>query len=414
MIFPVKNMQLNSAILVHVLKTIFSLILLITLWSGCDTNLDQHQITEYNWSVEENGILLNGELIEVRGVVYVPGYPGYLPWEIEDNVSLPADLQNSIDIDLQNIVDMGANTVRLWGAPQYCYESIAERGDLYILQTIWINSEQADLHNENFKQNTKNYISSVIDRIYLGFGADDPPVLGYMIGNELNEMSINSTDDLHPDINQFSGNFIITDSTLTASEVFLAEMADYAKSYVTGIYGDSILVSYGNEIRTFEIIDTPFLDFRCHNAYSYAVDYYLPNPIFGSSTGTIFQGWIEYLKSFYPEMPLLISETGLSVAPGAYQVGPPNYGYGGNTEDEQAQGILANLADINSAEVTLAGVVIHEYLDSWWKFGLEDSYTQDPDDVEEWFGIVKLKPADDWYFTEFRPAYLLIKEQWGN
>ena len=93
-------------------------------------------------------------------------------------------------------------------------------------------------------------------------------------------------------------------------------------------------------------------------------------------------------------------------------MGPPNYGYGGNTEDEQATGILQNLADIDSASVSIAGVAIHEYLDAWWKFGLEDSMSQDPNDIEEWFGIVRLVPDGAGYSTEARPAYNELRDAW--
>ncbi len=122
--------------------------------------------------------------------------------------------------------------------------------------------------------------------------------------------------------------------------------------------------------------------------------------------------WIEEIKNKHPNKPLLISETGLSVSPNASPVGPPDYGYGGNTESEQAMGLVQNIIDINTLNLPTAGVCIHEYLDAWWKFGLEDSYTQDPDDVEEWFGLVRLINAGDWYSTEFRSAYETIKNIW--
>ena len=85
-----------------------------------------------------------------------------------------------------------------------------------------------------------------------------------------------------------------------------------------------------------------------------------------------------------------ITETGLSISPNAPNVGPPDYGYGGNTEQEQSVGIIQNINDLESANFDGAGIIIHEFLDAWWKFSLEDSYTQDPDDIEEWFGIVKI------------------------
>jgi hypothetical protein len=77
-----------------------------------------------------------------------------------------------------------------------------------------------------------------------------------------------------------------------------------------------------------------------------------------------------------------------------------------------ANGILQNIQDIQTAAWPIAGVCIHEYLDAWWKFGLEDSYTQDPNDIEEWFGIVKLKKQGNGYITEFRPSYLSLKDLW--
>ncbi len=100
------------------------------------------------------------------------------------------------------------------------------------------------------------------------------------------------------------------------------------------------------------------------------------------------------------------------MSPNAAHLGPPNYGYGGNTESEQATGILQNLADIQSAAISISGAVIHEYLDAWWKFGLEDSLSQDPDDVEEWFGIVRLVPQGAGFSTEPRPVYDQLKATW--
>ena len=45
---------------------------------------------------------------------------------------------------------------------------------------------------------------------------------------------------------------------------------------------------------------------------------------------------------------------------------------------------------MSTARDPLAGVLVHEFLDAWWKTGYEDSLTQDPDDVEEWFGLIRL------------------------
>ncbi len=364
------------------------------------------------FTVNEHLIHKDGLPFEVKGVVYVPGYPGFLPWQLETSTQLSAELQNSILQDITDIKAMGANTVRFWGTPAYSYQALKNVGGLNFIQTIWLDGSVADFQDNNFKENTKAYIKAIIDRIYSVYTDNNPPLVAYLVGNELSETSIKATNAAHPEIQQYLGKYIATGEGINATEAFIAEMADYALSYEFEQYGKRSLVSYANDIRTAYYVETPFLDFRSHNAYSYAVPYYRPSTILGSATGTYFQGWVEELKSRHPDMPLLITETGLSVSPNAYRVGAPNYGYGGNTVEDQTNGLLQNLNDIQTTSLPIAGVVIHEYLDAWWKFGLQDSYTQDPNDIEEWFGIAKLKESGDWYSTEFRDVYYEIKQLW--
>jgi len=364
------------------------------------------------FTVDSDFIYKDGERFDLRGVVYVPGEPGYLPWEIEPMASLPADVIARIDADLAGIKALGANSVRLWGAPGYCYEAVRELGGLDILQTIWLDAEVVDFQDAAFKTQSKTYIRTVVDRVYDAYPNDDPPIVAFLVGNELSEASILSTNQAHPEITSFTGNYFLAEN-VNASEAFIAEMADYLRTYEWQTYGRTTLISYANDIRTVDLVDTPFLDFRSQNVYSYAVPYYRPETLPGSASGTLYQGWIEELKYMHPGVPLLVTETGLSVSPNAVHVGPPNYGYGGNTEAEQAAGILQNLADLQSASISVAGVTIHEYLDAWWKFGLEDSLSQDPDDIEEWFGMVRLVSYGAGYSTEPRPVYDAVRDLWG-
>ena len=374
---------------------------------------DEPVDTPTQFSVDADFIYRNGERFDLKGVVYVPGQPGYLPWEIESMTSLPADVITRIDADLAGIKELGANTVRLWGAPAYCYEAISALGGLNILQTIWFDGHVGDFQNTAFKTQSRSYIRTVVDRVYAAYPDNNPPVVAFLVGNELSDASILSTNQAHPDITSYTGNYFIAEN-INASEAFIAEMADYLRTYEGETYGRTSLISYANEIRTVHLIDTPFLDFRSQNAYSYAVPFFRPQTLPGSTTGTLYQGWVEELKYMHPGVPLLITETGLSVSPNAVHQGPPNFGYGGNTEAEQATGILQNLADIQSASISIAGVTIHEYLDAWWKFGFEDSLSQDPDDIEEWFGMVRLVPDVTGYSTEPRPVYDRVSAVWGS
>jgi hypothetical protein len=366
----------------------------------------------YSFTVDRDQILKNGAPFQVKGVVYVPFSPGYLPWVIERETALDPVLNARIEEDVRQIRALGANTIRLWGAPKKCYEAIKQQGGIHFIQTIWIDGEQNDFQENGFKEQTKAYIREVIDRIYGVFSDKNPPLVAFLIGNELSKNSILQTNLAHPSINTYQGLHIRTSGNVNATEAFLAEMADYVKEYENSRYGRKSLVSYANDIRTADDIDVPFLDFRSHNAYSYAVPYYRPGTLPGSTSGTKFQGWVEELKRRFPDKPLLLTETGLSVSPNAQQVGPPNYGYGGNSELEQATGIMANLEDINTASVKIAGACIHEYLDAWWKFGLDDSYTQDGNDVEEWFGLMKMERVGGSYVVSPRQIVGLLSSYW--
>ena len=395
---------------------IFSLVFLQSCGGGSGTGTpstpDEPADSPTTFRVDADFLSKDGERFDLKGVVYVPGQPGYLPWEIEEMTNLPAEVISRIDTDLAGIKALGANTVRLWGAPAYCYEAIRALGGLNVLQTIWIDGDVGDFQDTAFKTQSKIYIRIVVDRAYAAYPDNNPPIVAFLVGNELSEASILSTNQAHPDITSYAGNYFFADN-INASEAFVAEMADYLRTYESETYGRTSLISYANDIRTVHLIDTPFLDFRSQNAYSYAVPFYRPQTLPGSASGTLYQGWVEELKYMHPGVPLLVTETGLSVSPNAVHQGPPNYGYGGNTEEEQASGILQNLTDIQSASMSIAGVIIHEYLDAWWKFGFEDSLSQDPDDVEEWFGIVRLVSDGTGYSTEPRPIYDQVGAIWN-
>ncbi len=324
-----------------------------------------------------------------------------MPWEIEASEALPAQLRERIHADIQHIREIGFNTIRLWGAPKAVYQEIKSTDGLQILQTLWVDSSQPDLLDSMFITSTKSYFRSVIDRIYSVYNDKTPPVCGYIIGNEISRNSMSTTGNLHPGMSSFHGNYIDCDS-VSAAEYFLAELGDFVKTYINENYGDIPLVTYANQVPDHDWIDAPFLDFRSFNVYSYAITDYIHNLSPGSVTGTHFQGCIEFLKNQYPDIPLLITEAGLSVSPNATHTGPPDYGYGGNTEDEQAAGLMQNLEDVETAETPMAGMVIHEYLDAWWK-NKNNTFEHDPNDVEEWFGVVRLEPLNDWYTTSDRP-----------
>lgn len=366
------------------------------------------------FKMDDHRFFRDGKHFLVKGVVYVPVYPGDLPWEVALKKELPETLKMWIRADLNDMDSMGANTVRLWDVPEFVYQAVKEERKFALIQTIWFDSNTKDLQDPSYKERCKEKIRITLKRIYSVYSRQDPPpILAYIVGSELSRSLIQTTDALHPGRKGYAGEFVSAPAGSSASESFLAEMADYLKTLESEQYGQTNLVSYANEARTYDLIDTPFLDFRSFNVYSYAIlDYAAPDN--GSFTGTFFQGWIEQLKSKYPRMPLLVTETGLSVSPEGPRLGPHEYGYGGNTAEDQARGIAQNWKDVRTAKPPIAGMVVHEYLDAWWKFGKRDSLEHNSGDAEEWFGITEIEKNGSGYLTRYRPAYKKLQELWDN
>ena len=82
---------------------IFSLVFLQSCGGGSSPGVsstpDEPDDTPTRFSVGADFIYKDGERFDLKGVVYVPGQPGYLPWEIEGMMSLPADVISRIDTD---------------------------------------------------------------------------------------------------------------------------------------------------------------------------------------------------------------------------------------------------------------------------------------------------------------------------
>lgn len=369
------------------------------------------------FTVDKDYIYLNGKKFLVKGINYMPEYPGELPWELNKLKPFPEKIRKRILNDIKNIKSLHANTIRFWGERPYpCFEGAKKEG-LYIFLTIWINGDIKDYQSANFKNFQKKYIRTIIDQVHNLEGVDySDIILAYAIGNELAESNIDSTDEKHPEVNHYKGKYITAPVGSTPTECFLAEMADYIKEYENDTYGVKHLVTYSNMQLTDPLLRCGFLDFISFNGYCHDTEIFSKNSD-GSHTGTYYQGWLEKTRERFPNKPLLISEFGLSTAPECVRVGPPTYGDGGNTEEDQANGIAQMWNDIITAKYPVAGGIIFVYQDIWWAPGnikepFEiDKESHNENDVHEWYGIVGLEgksPKD--FKVKKRKAFYRVRE----
>jgi hypothetical protein len=134
----------------------------------------------------------------------------------------------------------------------------------------------------------------------------------------------------------------------------------------------------------------PCLDFVSYNAYSYDPER-LRDHQAGPATGRPYAGYLAALKERYPNVPVVISETGLpdSPSPAATEqqwLHPwsPSYRAGGLSSAQVAEGLAERYWDARLSG-TVAGGCFFEWNDEWHKAGEPGVHNDHP---EEHYGLL--------------------------
>ncbi|MCK9555365.1 hypothetical protein M0R36_06085 [bacterium] len=357
---------------------------------------------------DSNFIYVDGEKTIIKGITYSPFYPG----ETHSDVPKKADIGK----DMKLIKELGANTILLyWLRDERIYKEAKKQG-LYIIQGVTVENNPRDFQDENFKKQIKKRIRYLTDTIHNYNGSDySDIILAYWVGGEFDEGAVNTTNRIHADSMPYKGTYVSAPDDANATESFLAETADYLKSHVRENYNRDAMVSHINWPVTDNLIETPFLDIALFDVYSYWPEKVYSHPK-GKTTRTAYQGYIEGLKKNYGKMPLIISEFG-------YATAPENPTESGNSESMQAVYLLNRWTDIITAEPPLAGGLVFEWSDEWYKQSkaakpvpaAKDKLYHEKDDYEEWFGIISI---DGNSFKDYdvrpKPAYYSVKWMYSD
>ena len=305
-----------------------------------------------NVEITDGWYYINGEKFFVKGIGYeTHTRPGQVPWVY----SFDADL---IRYDLNRFKNAGFNTIRTWSALSEEELQLVEESGLKILFGIWIDPA-GDFSDPGFRNEAYNQVNNV-----LNYSTNYNSIIGYLIMNEPQVQHIYDTG--------------------------AQSLADLWQSIIDLIHqkDPGIPVSFSNTIIG-DYINMKVFDFAGYNAYIY-------NPVTISNSHG-YGGYLHYLKEKRASgIPLIVTEYGLSVSPGT----PGNdYGYGGNTLEQQVSGDLLMYRDLIDANAQ--GNCVFQYHDGWWKGG--DEFTHDPT-PEEWFGLIEFSGLDDVYGTP-RPVW---------
>ena len=305
-------------------------------------NVTDVELLADNWlegnlglQIKDGWLTIDGEKFFVKGIGYEGTRPGYYPH------TMPFDA-TQVTLDMNRILDGRFNTIRTWAALSEQKLQLIDSIGLKIMFGISI-ATNGDYGSSVFIKNTEDSVRNT-----LAYSKNYDSIITYLIMNEPGPEDIQN-----------------------GGAADLVALWDRIKTIINTEH-PNVPVSFANTGWS-KFVDMSQFDASVYNLYMYAGD-------LKYSIG--YTGFVEQHKNFAPDNPFIVSEYGLSVSPS----GPGNYGYGGNTEQEQLDGNLymyRSLIDGNGQ-----GGCVFQYLDGWWKNGnIIDDHLTHEDEAEEWFGL---------------------------
>lgn len=303
--------------------------------------------------IDGDWLTVGGEKFLVVGLGYEIGCrPGMVPWDHEFRPDL-------LRADFKRIKEAGFNTLRTWNPMTDEELAVAAEFGLWVIQGIWYDAK-ADFGDQAFQEQALVQVAEAVTR-----SAKHPNILFYLVGNEPHGDAVYASGV--GEVNAFYRKLVQT-----------ARRSDPKRHF-----------SYANCVFT-DFMVPDMWDLTAQNVYPYA-------PFTIEKT----LGYRTYLEDVKHRLakgkPLVITEFGLSVSKKG-----DGRGYGGNTLDEQRDGVVALWDDALNAGAS--GGCAFMWIDGWWKSGDADSHDNTS---EEWYGLLA---ADDDPFGVPRPVYFALKE----
>ncbi|MDA3893613.1 MAG: hypothetical protein PF517_18260 [Salinivirgaceae bacterium] len=325
----------------------------IVMLAGCTVPSDDS--TRTNVEIKDNWYYINGEKFFIKGIGYEIGArPGQNPYE--DTIVDIARMR----YDLKIIKDAGYNTIRTWSQLSEYQLQVVQESGLKIIFGIWIDPH-GDFGDSLLIESSQELVEKVV-----AYSKKYDCVISYLILNEP------LTEHIHECGAPALGNLLTN----------LKGILD--------IEHPGIPVSISGSAPNADFIDMTRMDYNAQNCYDYG----------SYQNGTMgFAGFLKWCNELNGNKnPLVITEFGYSVS----DMGGGNYGYGGNTLEQQKNGVIKNYREILDAGAT--GACPFYYADGWWKGGNDSIHNNAP---EEWFGFFGYSDLNDTIGTP-RPAWFAL------
>ena len=420
--------------------------------------------------------------IFLKGMNLGVALPGKFPSEFPQDFDLYMDW-------FEKIGEMNSNVIRIYTIfPPVFYEAFANYNllysdnPLYLLQGVWATvPEDHNYFNKDYTYNFQKEIKDVIDVIHGnnvlaktrgkadGVYISDVSgyTIAYLLGREWEPKGVTFTNQNNA-ISSFDGDFI-TIPNGTPMEIWLGEMMDYTLKYETLEYRNQHPISFVNwlpldpmyhnsefiendKVREYDN-DLEVIDFRkyyqtnllktgiyaAYHAYPYYPDFVYLDKKYQKGNDN-YLPYLEDLKNYCPDMPLIIAEYGVPSSRGNSHYSPYGFHQGGHNEKEQAR--INKLLTEDIHQTNCGGAIMFEWIDEWFKFNWmvmdfeqpqhRRKYWHNKENPEQNFGIMAVENKtkildgkdDDWpkpgFFeneniqADVDPSYFYLKYNLKN
>jgi tetratricopeptide (TPR) repeat protein len=419
--------------------------------------------------------------VYLTGVDLTAALPGYYASEAVTDSAVYTDWLNRIS-------DLGANTIRVYTIlPPAFYRALYQfntapgHAPLWLLQGVsFADPPRDDMFHGPYFQSCQKDIREAIDVIH---GQGDVAaqrgrhaggvytydvstwVAGFVVGQPWLSHVVTANNLLHPDLRSYEGNYIEVPSG-SPTEIFLAQMINYAAEYEEGKYNwqhplaflnwptldpmrhptestlleeVSIRRAQGERLATpsgpYDDDDGVAVDpthlharkplaagyFSAYNVLPYYPDFLNHDPRYqavrDAEGSNPFLGYLQDLKASHRGIPLIVAGYGMSTSLGIGHFSPAGFDEGGKTEDQQGQ-LLARFTR-NIRDAGAAGGMVFEWLDQWFRRSwIEGDYKSPPDRRVLWTNF--MNPAEHFGLMAADPrrrsTHLLggNPNEWGN
>jgi hypothetical protein len=410
------------------------------------SDLNQKDQYKGSFAIKENSFSIwNGNKyipVFIKGINMGVSVPGTQPGQL-------AATREDYRRWFRLIREAGYNTIRIYTLhyPRFYEEleqyNLAHPGSpLLLMQGIWLeeNETASDLfaQTHNFSTEIKEVVQAVhgdvsIDpRFGKAFGSYTSDVsrwvIGFLPGREIFPGEVALTNQLHPEINEYTGSYLHLAGGGDPVEVWIARRIDSLQIFEYEHYGtvrpvgfsswptldpithpteQAILESQEDD----EQIDLSNLVpndssggfFIGYHAYPYYPDFIVQDPSYrvesDSAGPNSYLGYLKDLKKHYHSTPLLIAEFGVPSSWGSGHLSPTGMHHGGLTEEEQGRYTIRMLDNIR--EAGCAGGIQFSLIDEWFKQTWITNPLSDRDFRHYWHNITS--PEQNFGILSFDP-----------